>query len=505
MHNSKQTAAELAFTGGRRAAEARLAAIDPAHYAASRNHLDGAVTRLSPYIRHGVLTLAEVREAVFARLRQLQPPPSAVQGDLFAGEGEPQGWSPAQRRAGEKLINELGWRDYWQRLWLQLGDGIWIDREPLRTGHAAASYAPELPADLAAAATGLACIDGFARELMDTGWLHNHARMWLAAYVVHWRRVRWQAGARWFLMHLLDGDPASNNLSWQWVASSFSHKPYLFNRANLERFSSGRYCDGCPKAKAGGASRAGGCPFEASYEELQARLFRPQDASPSGAGTGGATTGGQRSEAPGGGRGTPVERSGAVTAAGAKSGCPALQRPLVWVHGEALGPANPALRAHPQAPALFVFDRELIAGRTATTGGQTRAGDREAEPAPLAAGRLRFLRECVAELPVEVREGDVAAELLAAAAAHGCDGIVTSRAVDPRFTAIATRLAAALPLRILEAEPFVDLPLQGPGAPDLGRFSRYWKKAEPRVWGETAQGTSKRGRRPRRDAAGEGR
>jgi deoxyribodipyrimidine photo-lyase len=155
----------------------------------------------------------------------------------------------------------------------------------------------------------------------------------------------------------------------------------------------------------------------------------------------------------------------------------------VWVHGEALGPANPALRAHPQAPALFVFDRELIAGRTATTGGQARAGDREAEPAPLAPGRLRFLRECVAELPVEVREGDVAAELLAAAAAHGCDGLVTSRAVDPRFARIAERLAAALPLRILEPEPFVDLPLQGPGAPDLGRFSRYWRKAEPRVWG----------------------
>ena len=54
--------------GGRRAAEQRLAAIDPARYAAPRNHLDGAVTRLSPYIRHGVLTLAEVREAVFARL-----------------------------------------------------------------------------------------------------------------------------------------------------------------------------------------------------------------------------------------------------------------------------------------------------------------------------------------------------------------------------------------------------------------------------------------------------
>ena len=231
--------------GGRRAAEAALAAIDPAAYGRSRNHLDGAVTRLSPHIRHGVLSLVEVREAVFAWLARSGQPPVAAQ----------------------KLINELGWRDYWQRLWRQLGDGIWRDQEPLRTGHPPARYAAALPDDLLEARTGLACMDGFANELIHTGWLHNHARMWLAAYVVHWRLIQWQAGARWFLQHLLDGDPASNNLSWQWVASSFSSKPYMFNRANLERFSSGRYCSACA------AATDGTCPFEASYEQLQADLF----------------------------------------------------------------------------------------------------------------------------------------------------------------------------------------------------------------------------------------
>jgi deoxyribodipyrimidine photo-lyase len=79
--------------------------------------------------------------------------------------------------------------------------------------------------------------------------------------------VRWQAGARWFLQHLLDGDPASNNLSWQWVASSFSHKPYIFNRSNLERYSGGRFCTTCKL-------RDRGCPFEASYEDLDSRLFQ---------------------------------------------------------------------------------------------------------------------------------------------------------------------------------------------------------------------------------------
>jgi deoxyribodipyrimidine photo-lyase len=239
-----------AIQGGRAAAGARLGRIQPTRYGKSRNFLDGAVTRLSPYIRHGVLTLAEVRDAVLGRTRE--------------------------RPSSEKLINELGWRDYWQRVWRQLGDGIWRDQEPLKTGHPPERYAAELPTDIAEGRTGLACMDGFIAELHSSGWLHNHARMWLAAYLVHWRRIRWQVGAAWFLRHLLDGDPASNNLSWQWVASSFSHKPYIFNRANLERYSGGAYCRSCSLSQQG-------CPFEAGYEELQARLFQPLPAIRSGA------------------------------------------------------------------------------------------------------------------------------------------------------------------------------------------------------------------------------
>ena len=243
-----EAAGELsAIHGGRRPAEALLGRLQPARYAKGCNFLDGPVTRLSPYIRHGVLSLAEVRDAV---LTKLQAP---------GGGG---------RAAGEKLINELGWRDYWQRLWQQLGDGIWRDQEELKTGHHPGAYAAELPADIAEGRTGLACMDGFIAELHQSGWLHNHARMWLAAYLVHWRRIRWQAGAQWFLRHLLDGDPASNNLSWQWVASSFSHKPYFFNRSNLERYSNGSYCRRCPLSEEG-------CPFDASYEQLEAELFKP--------------------------------------------------------------------------------------------------------------------------------------------------------------------------------------------------------------------------------------
>ena len=224
--------------GGPRAAQERLEAIDPSRYQRERNFLDGAVTRLSPYIRHGALPLAEVRDAAFA-----------AAGDEQAG----------------KLVQELAWRDYFRRVYEEIGAGVWEDREPYKTGFTADDYADQLPDDVRAGETGLACIDAFSRELVETGYLHNHARLWLAGYVVHWRRVKWQAGAHWFLQHLLDGDPASNNLSWQWVASTFGHKPYFYNRENVEKFSGGRYCRDCPLL--------GHCDFEGSYPALERRLF----------------------------------------------------------------------------------------------------------------------------------------------------------------------------------------------------------------------------------------
>ena len=227
-----------AMRGGRNAAEAMLQRINPERYAATRNHLNGAVAMLSAYLRHGVLTLAEVRRI-------------------------------ALQRAGakaEKLVQELAWRDYWQRVYARIGDGVWKDRESYKTGWRPVDYQSELPADIADGATGLNCMDRFAAELQQTGYLHNHARMWLAAYVIHFRRVQWQVGAAWFLEHLLDGDPASNNLSWQWVASTFAVKPYYFNRDNLEQFTDGKYCRDCQHYRQG-------CPFEATYDELQSRLF----------------------------------------------------------------------------------------------------------------------------------------------------------------------------------------------------------------------------------------
>lgn len=223
--------------GGRQKAETKLNAMDPIAYARTRNFGNGKITRLSPYIQHGILSLNEVRNHA---LKQCSEPVQIT-----------------------KLIQELAWRDFWQHVLVRHPQWAWESVEPYKTGFAEADYADELPEDIALGKTGVACIDAFIQELIHTGYIHNHARMYVASYVVHFRRIKWQAGARWFLEHLLDGNMASNNLSWQWVASTFSHKPYIFNLENVDMYFF-TLVDTSPLTNQ---------PLHASYQTLQARLF----------------------------------------------------------------------------------------------------------------------------------------------------------------------------------------------------------------------------------------
>ncbi len=189
------------------AALARIGRIRPAAYARTRNHLDGAVTGLSPYLTHGLITLREVLAGVQQR---------------------------ESLSVQHKLAFELGWREFFRHVWGHAGEGILHSLHP--GPRPEALCAPTLPADIREARTGVPAIDEAVRTLYATGTLHNHARMWLASYVVHLRHVHWRAGADWMVAHLLDGDLASNHLSWQWVAGTGSHKPYLFNADNVARF-----------------------------------------------------------------------------------------------------------------------------------------------------------------------------------------------------------------------------------------------------------------------------
>jgi len=136
------------------------------------------------------------------------------------------------------------------------------------------------------------------------------------------------------------------------------------------------------------------------------------------------------------------------------------QNPILWIHEEALGQRNPALLAWPDAPALFVFDTQWI------------------EDAGISRKRLGFLYESALDCAVTLRKGTVAAEVIGFAQRHQADGIVTSVPVDPRLEEIAAQIQSQHPLERLAPEPFVSLPRP----PRLGRFSRYWRDAEPVVW-----------------------
>lgn len=384
--------------GGRAAALAALAQIDPATYARTRNRLDGAITRLSPWLRHGVLSTAEVRDVAFHRV--------------------------ARPEFAEKLVSELAWRDYWQRVYASLGERI---SQPIELAAATSRRAVinDVPDDVLSASTGMACIDAFVRDLHATGFLHNHARMWLAAWLVHARGVCWQAGAAWFLSRLLDADPASNTLSWQWVAGTFSAKPYIFNRENLERYTGGRFCSDC--------RLAGRCDLEGSYEALTSAWFSDEPHERA-----------KLTIPP-----PPTWQPSAVPAVGGQ--------PLVWLTLDSLSEVSPAAATHPNAPRVCLIDPAWLA--------------RE-RPSRL---RLRFILECLADVErLDLAVGDPVAGLSEAVARHAAAGVTVAETPCPFTRQAAEAFAADHPLQVVAGPPLVD----HRRITDLGRFSRYWSKVK---------------------------
>ncbi|NJM73204.1 MAG: deoxyribodipyrimidine photo-lyase [Scytonema sp. RU_4_4] len=137
-----------------------------------------------------------------------------------------------------------------------------------------------------------------------------------------------------------------------------------------------------------------------------------------------------------------------------------MSQPIVWVHGDCLSPQNPALQEYPEAPAIWVWDDALI------------------EEWQLSLKRLTFIYECLLELPVVIRRGDVAKEVLAFTKEHNAKKVVTVDSPSPRFGAICDQIERSVELEAFEVEPFFDYE----GYIDLKRFSRYWKVAEKYVF-----------------------
>lgn len=184
----------------------RLASIQPEAYARSRNFTDGKVTRLSPYLSRGVISTRDVLESL--RSRNLK-------------------WNQT-----EKLVQELGWREYYQRVWQHLGKGI---NEDIRHPQPGVKL-HGMPLAIQSGQTGIEGIDTGIAALLQEGYMHNHVRMYTAALACNVVHAHWKEPARWMYYHLLDGDWASNALSWQWVAGSFSSKTYTANQENINRY-----------------------------------------------------------------------------------------------------------------------------------------------------------------------------------------------------------------------------------------------------------------------------
>ena len=149
------------------------------------------------------------------------------------------------RDAAEKFVQEVFWRSYFKGHF-ETHPSLWADyQEQVIDGRALLAGSSRLRRMYDQAIDGRTGIDGFddwAHELIEHGWLHNHARMWFASIWIFTLRLPWALGAEFFLRHLLDGDPASNTLSWRWVAGLHTRgKAYAARADNIARYTNGRF------------------------------------------------------------------------------------------------------------------------------------------------------------------------------------------------------------------------------------------------------------------------
>ena len=188
------------------------------NYAKDRNFDNGAAQRsntscLSKYITHRIIDEQEVILSAHSKYSYVKI---------------------------EKFVQEVFWRTYWKG-WLELRPKVWQiykqDLIKLEQETKNINYQNAINA-----ATSIECFNDWVKELKQTGYLHNHARMWFASIWIFTLKLPWQLGADFFLRHLLDGDAASNTLSWRWVAGlQTKGKNYLATSWNINKFSKKKY------------------------------------------------------------------------------------------------------------------------------------------------------------------------------------------------------------------------------------------------------------------------
>lgn len=201
-----ETPSKDQYLGTRTAVMGNLERIDPISYEKTRNYLHGSVTWMSPYVTHGIISTSEIAETVL---------------------------ETHDSRSCYQLMYELGWREYFHQIWQANENRIFSDLKHAQTD----IHDRGIPQAILSADTTIHVLDTALQNLFENGLIHNHARMWIAGVVCNTAHRAWYQPARWMHYHLLDGDLASNTLSWQWIAGSFSNKKYIANQQNLNKYS----------------------------------------------------------------------------------------------------------------------------------------------------------------------------------------------------------------------------------------------------------------------------
>ena len=205
-------------SGGQQAADAALRAYDVRGYERLRNNVwpssSRGASRLSPYIRHGLLTLREVWDHVAG----------GPQADVV------------------KFRDELRWQEYARHLYARMGTA---SRRSFR--FVVDERTPDVLPGLSGGpwSSPALCLQSSWTELVTEGWLPNQTRMWLAS---HWsvrEGLGWRDGEDLMYRHLLDGSRAANRLGWQWTTGALTGKAYGFSRWQVEKRAPG-LCSVCP-------------------------------------------------------------------------------------------------------------------------------------------------------------------------------------------------------------------------------------------------------------------
>jgi len=372
------------FPGGFAAAQRALSEFDVRHYARTRNDVwppdKRGASRLSPYIRHGLLQLPDLWQSI-------DGPPEDV----------------------TKFRDELLWQEYARHVYARLGRS---------TAHSLRFVVPERMSQQGEDEpweSEARCIRESWGELTSGGWITNQQRMWLASQWSVREERGWRDGEDLFFRHLLDGSRAANRVGWQWTSGALTGKPYGFSRWQVMK----RAPDMCAQC-----SLAERCPIEdwpPESERDKRTVVDPRIRyDPDLENTRGPRESHRREEPE-----------------------------WVWLTAESLGDRDPALRAHPELPVVFVFDAPLL----------TRVR--------VSAKRLIFLTQALADLgtrrEVHVHVGDPSEVLVGHA-------LAVTFAPVPGFR----QRSAALTPAVIHPWPWLIQPHAGP----VTSFTAWWRASE---------------------------